>query len=289
MTDSAKSTPEEQPTTSESTLNLYGYNALIGTNELGSKELGKPFAFTHIDYKTEAEIDKKLNKKGGAGKHPAKVVTEVLAHTLTEWGGDSDFETKNHKHKLIALQNAFYVDILYAWCCLRIQIMGEILGLDWTCSECDHEFPWETDLNGLEVTTTNEMPEPTIVILNHKIHFGEITVSKLKILPPRWAGACKIRSAQRRGGIGDIKAHLLRTAILCMVTEDDKELPLAPRVFELLRKRDRERAIKTLDSDKFPQCDMSFEVECPECGFVQETSVVWTWDFFFGSASLPSE
>lgn len=270
----------------ESTLELYGQSFPIGVDR-GDGGLAKAFAFDRIDYEFEERLDRARNRKGGPGNHPAKIATEVLASVLTEFGGDTEFATKNHKHKVAAIEGAYMEDVLYAWVCLRVETMGADLAIRWECVGCEHEWTWSTDLKGLEVTVLDTPPKPKTVGLIYPVSWGDQIIDTVELLPAKWRAVCQTKNAQRRGTLGDIKAGLVRSAVRSVRTKAGVELPLAPRIFELIHKLDRERMAQVMDSKEFPRCDLTFEIECPECAFVQRTPLDWTWDFFFGSASLP--
>jgi len=277
------------PTPSESTLELYGQNLPIGVLSPDGTQVGKGFAFRPLDFEVEEAIDKARNRPGGPGAHPAKVATEVLALTLTEWGGDPGFGTKAHEHKLAALQSAFVEDVLFAWVSLRVETMGEVLAVGWTCASCAHEWQWETDLGRLQITTVDAPPVPVRVKLHKPVSFGERTLVACDLLPAKWSAVYNVTAIQRRGSIGDIRNAILRSAVSAVVNDKGERSPLAPRAFQLITKRDRERLTKALDSPLLPRCDLSLEVVCPKCGHKTSTQLEWSWDFFFGSASLPAD
>lgn len=268
----------------KSTLGLYGHRLPIGVFDPNRDAVGKTFAFRPIDYATEKEIDKRRSKI--AGDHPGKVVAEVLATVLTEWAGCEDFATKNHAHKIGAIENSYSEDVMYAWIALRVEVMGEVFALGVECQMCGHEHTWETDLNGLSITVTEEKVEPRLLPLRRPVSFGENTFKEVLVAPVRWGAINRIK-AKRRASFGDIKAEMVRDAIHAVKDGNGNTVPLAPRVYEMMRKLDRERIVKALDSDEFPRCDLRFEIDCPDCGHTSVTSLDWTWDFFFGSASLP--
>lgn len=275
-------------TTKCSTLGDYGELLPIGVHGPRQPELQKGFGFREMDYQTEKEIDEARKRKDGPGNHPAKIVSEVLATMLSEWGGDSTFGKKSRKHKLGMIGAAYSEDILYAWVCLRIQAMGEDLSIDWTCPACQVEMPWPTDLSYMPVTVVDTVPEPVEILLKKPVQFGDKTLVAVNLLPPLWRAATEVKMS-RRGSLGDVKSEMLRTAISSFKTKDGEEHPPAPRIFDRLYKRDRERMMKALGGDRFPRCDMTFDIECKSCGHEHSTTLDWTWDFFFGSASLPED
>ena len=269
-----------------STLKMYGHSLLIGVDNAG--QLAKSFSFRRFTFKEELEIAKLRKRKDGPGLHDAKIATEVLAYMLTEWAGE-DVSQKAHKHKLMALRSAFMEDVLYAWICLRVETMGEDLAIKTQCPACRHTHTWVTDLTELEVSATSEAVEPVKMALKSPIPWGDQEITHVVMMPPRWSSIYNVVQAGQVEGLDPIKRAVVQGAIYSAVTGDGTERPCDPRIREQMTKLDVERIAKAFDSAKFPRNDASFEIVCPECGQAEETSLDWTWGFFFGSASLPPE
>lgn len=269
------------------TLGLYGHTLPIGVYD--GTTLHKGFAFRRFTYAAEMEVAKLKRRKNGPGDHPAKVATEVLAYMLTEWGGDTSFSDKQHAHKLTALRAAYMEDFLYAWVALRVEAMGEELAIASTCGSCRHEHTWYTDLEELKLTVSDAVPDPVRLDLKSPFDWGKAKLVALELEPPRWASVCAVSAQDRNNGLDNVKHSIVTGAMRCALTADGEQVPVAPRVLEMLHKRDVERVAGALDSADFPRSELVFEIVCPACGSVEKTSLDWTWGFFFGSVSLRSE
>lgn len=284
-----KEQPKESPENGlrESTLRDYGHKLIVGLADKSGK-IGRDFAFREIDYETEVEIDKARNKKGGPGSHHAKVASEVLATVLTQWADDRSFGTKAHEHKLAVLAHSAHEDLMYAWICLRVATMGASFGINHECPSCGEQSPWETDLEGMKITIADGPIKPVAMKLLRPVSWGQTSLVKVWLEPSKWGAVTEIKLVPNRNSLDDVKMSLLFSSVHHFESKDGAEVPPAKRAFELMRKLDRERAIKLLDGDMFPSCDLQLEIDCPKCGHVHTTPLPWTWDFFFGASSLPT-
>jgi len=274
--------------TSESTLQLYGHQLPLGYHSQGDTTLFKGFAFKDFNYQTEKECTQLRQRKGGPGNHDAKIATEVLAHMLTEWGGDSEFQRKKHEVKVATLRASYQCDVLYAWVCLRIEAMTNEVAIPFDCTNCDApKGEWVGDLNDLTVHVSDELPPPVLLDLKRPISWGEQTMVAVKLYPVRWRAACDIKDAVRTAGLDAIKEALVTASIQCFVTEDGKDYAVQQRILDQMWKFDRERISKAYTGADFPKADLSFDMTCSGCGLNVETLLDWTWDFFFGASSLP--
>ena len=277
---------------SNSTLGLLGPTLPIGVLTGNPPMLEKGFAFKPYRMKEERELDRIRNRKGGSSTHPGKTVLDVLAYMLTEWGGDPEFSSRPYKHRVEAIRNAFMADVLYAYVWLRCEAMGSVLGMSVTCPTCSYEWNWQTDLEGLEI----EVVDRTDQLVNKdynlgtSILFGENEYDLLEVQPPVWAAVCDIKQNARRGGVGDIKAKMIRSCVRqAMCTSNDKAMPvtMTTAFMDEMTKRDVESLAQFIN-DEFPSVDLSMLIECPSCGAENLNQVQWNWDFFFSSSSLPN-
>ncbi len=284
-------TPEPSTGFASSTLGDLGAMLPIGVPHGNPALLAKNFAFKPFRMKEERELDKIRNKKGGSGSHPGKVVEDVLAHMLTEWGGDPNFAQKSEKVRRNAVRNAFMADVLYAYVALRCEAMGPVLGLKVECPHCGHEWAWKTSLDGLEVDFVEKIDElaDRIYELRYPIDFGGKAYDLLAVSPPTWAAVSDVKQSARRGGTGDIKARMILSCIRqAGIKAEPKAPPVTPgnALLDNMAKRDVEELAQYIN-DSFPQVDLSMEIACPSCEGTFGHSVQWNWDFFFSSSSLP--
>ena len=295
---------EETPPTEEtkpyeaSTLGDYGYALPIGVVTGNPPTLEKGFAFRPYRMKEQLEIDKIRSQKGGAGDHPGKVVAEVLAFMLTEWGGRTDFQTVQQKHRVLQIEQGFMEDVLYAWICLRIEALGEYIGIDIKCLNrmCGRfdEYPFRADLRKLPVTVTNKLVEPHHFKLRHPITWGKKDWDTLNLLPPRWGACCLIRAGDVVGDT-DVKYQLAISAVQSMHASSDPEdvKPVTGAALEQIHFIDTERLVKVIQGTKgdgiFPHGDYRLHLECPDCHTGPTTTLTWSYDFFFDASSLPRD
>jgi hypothetical protein len=277
----------ERPSYQETTLGVWGAALPIGIPVGNPAALEKGFEFAPLNFKREKALDKLRSKKGGSGNHPGKVPAETLAFMLRSWGGDHDFHDKKPKERYRAITNSYMQDVLYAWIYFRVQELGPYLALQAECVQphCRHEWEWTTDLRGLELTVTREAPQPLPFEFTDEIEFGGRSISGVLLLPPKWRVMSGF-TGQTVVGTADIKGRLALDSVHVAVTSSGEHTPAAASMLDEITKADLERLASSVD-DLFPKSDPRFEIECPSCGNRQISGLNWTWDFFFGSASLP--
>ncbi len=275
----------------ESTQDFWGNNALIGREVDGRMQ--KSFAFRELDAATEANIERARARKGGPGKHEGKLVTEILCRTLTEWCGDAEFGNKPPKEQARILRDSYANDVLYAFVCLRIETMTPDFALTLECGECGKKFDWATDLTGLELTVSGETPlPPQVVKLRRPIPLGDDRqVTEVQLGIAKWSSITNV-NVKNGLSIGNVKDAILMGSIEHLIDNKGVVIAKASALLAKMHKLDRERMIKFMrDEDSVPAADMTFHCECTHdgCGHVHKTELDWTWDFFFGAASLPAE
>lgn len=274
--------------TSKSTLSLYGYQLPLGYHAQGETMLHKDFSFKPFNFENEKECTRLRQRKDGPGNHDAKIATEVLAHMLESWGGDTEFHRKKHEAKVAILRSAYMEDIVYAWICLRIEAMTHEVAVPFDCTNCDApETEWVGDLNDLTVHVSDELPTPLPLDLKRPISWGEKTITGVKLYPIRWRSSCDVKDGVRTAGLDAIKEAMVTGAIHCFATEDGSEYPVQQRILDQMWKFDRERINKAYTKADFPKVELKFDMTCESCGLNVKTLLDWTWDFFFGASSLP--
>lgn len=274
---------------SESTLGDYGPLLPIGV--LSPTGLAKEFAFKELVWEVEEEIDKLRNKKGGPGDHPGKTITTILAHVLTEWGGNKNFATAPEKARLQAIESAYMEDVLYAWVYFRYQEFDRYYTIRVPeCDSCGQEYHWTADLENLKIQVCDQIPPEFEYKLSRKISHGDSNLDTLTIACPTWAAVSRVNQSARAKGLTQVKKSLILASVKHAKdsTLKDKVHAFSPSVRRRIRKTDLEKMMGVLEKGHFPQSDMRFEVSCSHCGHVFTTTLDWTWDFFFGSASLSS-
>jgi hypothetical protein len=133
----------------------------------------------------------------------------------------------------------------------------------------------------------DEIPPQLELSLKHPVSWGENEIVAIKIHMPPWRALCEVKDRVRSAGEDAIKEALVTASIKGFVTKEGTDYPVQKRVLEQMSKLDRERCRKAYSLAAFPEPDLRFGVVCEGCSFEIETTVNWTWDFFFGAGSLP--
>lgn len=275
----------QAPKYEETTLAKWGANVLMGVKRGSPPVLSKGFSFRNLTFEREREIDKMRNAKGGAGSHPGKTVTTVLAHMLTSWGGE-DWTGKKMEHRENELNDSYMEDVLYAWIYLRAEQLDPVLKLKPVCAvqSCRHESKWHGDLRSMQATVTHGEIPCVEFPLSEPVEWGGEHYDSLRLMPPKWKA---IASIPPNASEADVKASLVISSVHSLYDSvSKKETGMSSRALDLMPKRDIERLTLWVMKDVFPRVDAEFEIVCPKCKNKNNTSLIWTWDFFFGSSSM---
>lgn len=249
----------------------------------------RTFALKEFNYGEERKIDDMRSKKGGAGNHPGRTVTTVLAHMLTKWKGE-DLSQTEHKKIEAKLRDSSMEDVLFAWVFFRTMEIDPVIELDITCirPSCAKKYDWRGDLRGLEIEVADEQIEPIPFKLSGPLTWLREEYDTLMLMPPKWSVMNLVKEG---GNMADIKAKLAMSAVHSLRNSAHPEqapISVSERALDFVHKRDVDRLVRAVN-DLFPSMDSSFELECPHCKHKHETSLDWTWDFFFGASSMPKQ
>ena len=271
----------------KTTQGAHGRQLLIGVVE-GTK-LEKDFEFKPFTWKEEKRIDQLRNEKGGSSGHTARVVLDVLAHMLTRWGSNEDFQALKHRKRVEILDQQYLEDILYAYICLRVETMGELMQMQITCQKpfCEHEFPWDGDLSALSITTTNLIPQPIWFQLRKQVTRAGKRIDALAVEPPRWRAMTELKTGSALEA--DVKRSLAFSGIAKVRTADNEIIAASKSMMDSMMKLDVSRLVRLLESNDFAGTDTRVSWRCPECGTRVITTMTWGYDFLFSSASLPED
>jgi hypothetical protein len=215
----------------------------------------------------------------------AQHVAIVLGTMCSEFGNHS-WEMPEKPSDLVerrlAIAQAAMGDVLYAYCYMRREAMGNIIKMNVTCPSCAHKFVFPADLDTLEVVSishtdalhwTYKMQVP-VNIRNKK-------VSALRMGPTMWQSM----EMAAGGVINDAasKIAVLRGAIIGF-DDDPTAIQMTEADLDDFHKRDLEGAVAALN-DAFVGPKMALDGDCEKCERPFAHPIDWRYDSFFSSSS----
>lgn len=125
------------------------------------------------------------------------------------------WETKPRPERLLAVGQMFLADVLYLFLYLRREAIGREVRTDVACGACRRSFPFEADLDTLEVETAGtEDPADLVqeVTLADGIPVRGEVRKVLRVRPIRWC----VMEGLGKGGVneGAMKLAMFRDAIV---------------------------------------------------------------------------
>lgn len=288
-------TPPETPFDDESgskwvktTFAAFGQNLPIGVRTPTGRFV-RSFEVGAYDTKEEREIGK-LRK--GSNMQAGRTVMAVMATLLSNWGGNENFPRENVNTRMAKLQEAFMVDLLYAYIHTRIETVGGDYAIGMTCPACEHEWEWIADLNEMELLAApgkfEDADLEVVWKLRRPIPFGETVLDEVVLGPALWGTTTQV---PRSPSVSDVKLTLVRGAIRAFrssASPDTPQQPASSHLLDRVHKLDLERLVGVSER-KLPKIDTELEVCCPNCEHTWTHDMLWTFDFFFGASSLPKE
>lgn len=268
-----------KPLTSLSTFSLLGRTLPIGY--LHGGRLHRNFALRPFKMKEERALQALRAKKGSIGM--AEFVSEVLSFMLTEFGPWSDFSTLSEAERKLVISQLYMADVMYMYVQLRIEAIGEDVTFKLQCPACRHSWKFTADLAETDVVVSETADLAWRHDLRSPIKTARGEVSQLVIQPPRWSAMTSVRPTREGVNHGDVKLHLIASAVRHPLGMPDFALSVAD--LEELTKRDLEKLTRTVDEDS-PGADLELEADCPSCNHHFSHALNWSWDFFFTASSL---
>lgn len=230
-------------------------------------------------YKEEKELG--ALREEDQSQSVAQYVTTILAVMCTSLGGHN-FEQMKPIERRVIISQMWMGDVFYAYMWLRIQALGNILPVTLVCRTCNHEFPFDANLETTEVRIAESMEA---VNWEYKLYTpitirGE-KVKAFKMGPARWGAMETLGDAAM--DTGKAKGAIIAGSI-CGIVGDDTPMVVTESELEELVKLDIETLTKKLDDSAIGP-NMSIECSCKRCRRTLIQAISWGYDNFFGISS----
>lgn len=238
-------------------------------------------AFDFKEWKGKDERAIGEEREANRDMTPGELVTVVLAHFLSRWGDNAQFQALNKGERKLAISQSFAADVYHAWIQLRRRVLGDNLPLNVECPFCRRSFSYGVRLGTIEEEILPDgKPLEWPVALEDGVQFHGALRKVLTMAPLRWYPY----EAMGRGGAGfvaDSRINLLSGSIVGLDgVKGAVSLPL--EVLDEMSKRDFETASAEVDSRQ-PGPAFSVEVPCPSpiCKRTMYRLIPWVYDSFF--------
>lgn len=212
----------------------------------------------------------------------ASFVSMVLSVMCTRLGCH-DFEGMKSEQRRVLISQMFMGDVFYAYVWLRVQTMGNHLDLNLACAACGRKFPFQADLNTVEVETAEtEDAASWSYTLRVPFKIRDQTASVIRMGPARWNA---LEMMDRHGGMnpGMAKAGIIRGCFRGLA-DDDKPMLIGDSELDEMSKWDLEKLTTEIDDYSIGP-NMAVEGNCPHCRSPFRSPMDWTYDSFFGVSS----
>lgn len=210
----------------------------------------------------------------------------VLACMCTDFAGHQWSEMPGKPSEVaerrVLIAQAAMGDVLYAYCFLRREALGNIVKMNVKCPACNHAWVFPADLNTLDVTTVDS---PEALKWDYTMQVPTTIrgkpVSKLRLGTTLWH--CMETAAS--GVVNDINSKLavLKGSVIGF-NDDVASVQLMDSDVDEFHKRDLEGVIAALD-DHHVGPKMALDGECIQCGRAFLQPIDWRYDAFFTTSS----
>jgi hypothetical protein len=215
-----------------------------------------------------------------------KLTTFVLSTLLDSVGPHADFGGQSMERKQVIIGQMNMADVLTAYFGVRLETLGKKLRIRLKCPACRRPTRITLDLGSMEITTASSWEDCQIPVeLPNGIPFEVGTETKLfknvTLVPPKWY---PMESATD----GDEEYDMvLRSLPTCLDTVEGlkREQWLGQDWLDATDKVDLE-ILSGIVSDSFPQPELILDLHCSKCKHQWQQMLDWSYDSFFGSASL---
>jgi len=211
----------------------------------------------------------------------AKYVSTVLSVLCTRIG-PHDFTKMKPIERQVIVNQMWMSDVFFAYLWLRVQTLGKLLKLNVTCTHCGHKFPFQADLETVQIRSVETLEDALWKYAMVKpVAIRNNEVKELVMGPTRWATLEQLGERVGRN-FGTMKAGMITGSLFKL---DDVENPvLADHELDEMRKKDIENLASLLDENGLGP-DMSVEDTCPKCSRPFRTTLDWGAEGFFTSSS----
>jgi len=259
--------------------------------EWSFKPRDNSFKFKDWGFEQEEEISKLKNKETSSGSFATKVLTMML----DELGGQK--WDKMGDERILVLSRMAMSDVLYMYIYLRIEALGhEFAFSNLVCPHCNHEHgEFVVDLRDLDVDVLDKDEDIEHVeeyILKKPIKFEHMgsdgkkiteKIASLKLTRSKWSVMEEL-SGENVQNAAKSKMCLLKD---CIVGYNDSIGYVPDEIIKSIKKLDFERLDRMIARiNKGPTVVITDD--CKNCGKKWSRQINWSYDYFFGSSSLPS-
>lgn len=221
-------------------------------------------------------------------KERGDFVSRLMAFMYTRIG-EHNLDDMKDAEKQVILSKMYMGDVFYMYVWLRTRCLGTSLKMDLTCPRprCPDTFPFDADLNTLEVRTADSLDAVKWSYDLHEpfdLRGGQ--AQGFELGPIRWVAMEEvIRKALKNSDQGDPGMAKMDTIFNCIQSVKGVDpLVMIPRELDELGKIDIEMLSNKIDEHEVGP-DMSVEEKCPRCKRTFRTSLDWGYESFFGVSS----
>lgn len=230
--------------------------------------------------KEEREVGALIDRLKGA--KVSQYVPSVLSVMCTKLG-PYDFTTMKEPERQAAIGQMWMADVFFAYIWLRVQTMGENVGMDLRCPACLAEVPFEADLGTTVIRAVAKAEEAQWWFEPRRpFDVRSKKATKLLIGPPRWATLEAVTDNMGRNP-GEIKAAMIHGSVIG-IEGIEGQVVLAPTELDMMHKLDFERLAALIDLNAVG-ADLSVDARCKKCKQDFKASIDWTGEGFFGVSS----
>lgn len=258
-------------------LNEHGPNLPIGFGEGKSRSI----AFKVWNLKREKQVGE-IQRKSGNNIGAGEWVSILLSEMVTQMG-PHDFNKLNTAEKRLIINQMYMPDVMFAYCLLRYEAMGNELGTDLECPFCGNKFSTNADLNTLDIRSVEKVEDKNWIFeLKRPINIRGKDRKTFVMGPTRWATVEQAKLGKRINP-GKFKSLMISKSIQSI---DDESIILSDNDLDEMTKLDLERLISDIDKNGLGP-DLSIETLCTDerCERQFRTSLDWGYDSFFTVSS----
>lgn len=220
------------------------------------------------------------------GSRVSQYVPSVLSVMCTRLG-PHDLSAMKEVERQIIISQMWMADVFFAYMWLRVQTMGETVGMDLHCPACMAEIPFVADLNTMAVRSVEKAEDAQWWYdVRKPFQARNKEAKRLLIGPPRWA-TLENMSDQTGKNPGELKAAMINGSVI-QIEGIEGQLVLAHNEMDEMHKVDFEQLATMIDVNAVG-ADLSVEASCKKCKQDFRASIDWTGEGFFGAPSRSNQ
>ncbi len=251
---------------------------VVGTDGSVQKELAcKPW---------RGREERQVEKLKEGSKESGDYITRLLSYMYTKVG-PHDFESMKDAEKQAVLASMFMGDIFYMYVWLRTQCVNYSLKMTLTCPRCNFGFPFDADLETIEVRTAEELSQVKwSYTLEVPFPIRGKAATGFELSPMRWQTIeGSIKTALDSGDSSGVGAKMDTIQGCVRHVIDHEPMVLIANDYDDMMKVDIEKLAARIDEHEIGP-DMSLKEKCPRCKRKFITSLDWGYQSFFEDSSL---